>query len=160
MTTNDQERKALEQIKKIVESLGEDSYIGMALEGCLDDAETNIENDWALSMNGRWQDAEQKFEVCKREKDELVEENKRLKEDFENLLERTKELREEVNNLSNTVLKERKDVTINTENGQEVKPFAEVNIVNADGFHFVTVIEQNGFATSYKMDDIKTIEIR
>lgn len=35
MTTKEQERKALAQIKKIVESLGEDSYIGMALEGCL-----------------------------------------------------------------------------------------------------------------------------
>lgn len=31
MTTKDQERKALEKIRKIVEELGEDSYIGMAL---------------------------------------------------------------------------------------------------------------------------------
>lgn len=54
MTTKEQERKALAQIKKIVESLGEDSYIGIALEGCLEDAETNIENDWALSMKDRW----------------------------------------------------------------------------------------------------------
>lgn len=31
MTTKEQERKALAQIKKIVESLGEDSYIGNSL---------------------------------------------------------------------------------------------------------------------------------
>lgn len=60
MTTKDQERKALAQIKKIIEELGENSYIGTAFEGCLDDAEQNIENDFGLSMNGRWQDAEQK----------------------------------------------------------------------------------------------------
>ena len=33
--TKDQERKALEKIRKIVEELGEDSYIGMAFEGVL-----------------------------------------------------------------------------------------------------------------------------
>ena len=33
MTTKAQERKALEQIKKIVESLGADSYIATAFEG-------------------------------------------------------------------------------------------------------------------------------
>jgi len=62
MATKEEELKALEQIRKIVEGLGEDSYIGIAFEGCLDDAEENIRNDFALSMNGRWQDAEQKVE--------------------------------------------------------------------------------------------------
>lgn len=80
MTTKEQERKALEQIRKIVAGLGEDSYIGTAFEGCFEDAETNIENDWALSMNGRWQDAEQKIEQYKDIRDRLVEENKELKE--------------------------------------------------------------------------------
>lgn len=35
MTTKEQERKALAQIKKIVESLGEGSYIATAFEGVL-----------------------------------------------------------------------------------------------------------------------------
>lgn len=65
MTTKEQERKALEQIRKIVEGLGEDSYIGIAFEGCFEDAEANIENDLALSMYGRWQHAEQKIEQYK-----------------------------------------------------------------------------------------------
>lgn len=45
MPTKAEERKALAQIRAIVDALGEDSYIGIALEGCLDDAEMNIEND-------------------------------------------------------------------------------------------------------------------
>lgn len=54
MTTKDQERKALEQIRKIVEGLGEDSYIGKAFEGCFDDAESNIDNDFWNSMAQRY----------------------------------------------------------------------------------------------------------
>ncbi|SCJ78765.1 Uncharacterised protein [uncultured Flavonifractor sp.] len=51
--TKDMERKALEQIKSIVESLGEDSYIATAFEGCFEIAEENIENDFACSMKQR-----------------------------------------------------------------------------------------------------------
>lgn len=58
MTTKEQERKALEQIKKIVEGLGADSYIAMAFEGCFEDAEENIDNDWACSWKQRCADAQ------------------------------------------------------------------------------------------------------
>lgn len=43
MTTKDQERKALEQIRKIVDGLGEHSFVGTAMEGVLYAAEHNIE---------------------------------------------------------------------------------------------------------------------
>ena len=58
MTTKETERKALEQIRKIVEGLGENSYIGTAFEGCFEDAEENIENDFACSMKQRKEAAE------------------------------------------------------------------------------------------------------
>jgi len=58
MTTKDQERKALEQIRKIVESLGENSYIGTAFEGCFEMAEKNIEYDSAFSMKNERDNAE------------------------------------------------------------------------------------------------------
>ena len=58
MTTKEMERKALEQIRKIVEGLGEDSYIGTAFEGCFDIAEENIENDFACSMKQRLETSE------------------------------------------------------------------------------------------------------
>lgn len=73
MVTKDQERKALEQIREIVEGLGEDSYIGMAMIGVLEDAKENIENDWACSNYDRWQTAEQKLEQTKRGNIELQE---------------------------------------------------------------------------------------
>ncbi|MEG0146189.1 MAG: hypothetical protein RR739_09020 [Clostridia bacterium] len=59
MTTKEQERKALAQIRKIVEGLGEMSYIGTALDGCLQDADDNIDMDAAFSMKSRWEIAEE-----------------------------------------------------------------------------------------------------
>lgn len=50
MSTKQQEHEALEKIREIVSSLGEDSYIGTAFEGCFDLAEQNIEYDAAYSM--------------------------------------------------------------------------------------------------------------
>lgn len=49
MTTKVQERTALEKIRKIVADLGEDSYIGTALDGALELADSNIENDFGDS---------------------------------------------------------------------------------------------------------------
>lgn len=63
MMTKQQEREALERIKNILADAGADSYIGMAFAGCVEDAESNIENDW--------QSAEQKLEAVKAEADGL-----------------------------------------------------------------------------------------
>lgn len=60
MTTKEQERKALEQIRKIIAGLGDLSYIGTALEGCLEIADQNIEYDFADSMKGRAEIADKK----------------------------------------------------------------------------------------------------
>lgn len=71
MTTKAQEREALAKIEKILESIDEDGWVGTAFEGCVEDAKTNIESDWALSMNGRWQDAEQTISRLRTEKEDL-----------------------------------------------------------------------------------------
>lgn len=60
MTTKEQEKQALEKIRKIVESMGEYSYIGMAMVGVLEDAERNIEDDAAYSMKQRYESAEKR----------------------------------------------------------------------------------------------------
>lgn len=90
MTTKEQEIKALEKIRKIVNDLGEDSYIAIAFEGCFKDAEENIDNDFGVSMYSRWQGAEKKIEEYKKLRDELIRdynllknENKQLKADLE-----------------------------------------------------------------------------
>lgn len=80
MTTKEQERKALEQIKKIVDSLGENSYVGTAFAGCFEIAEENIENDFACSMQERWLSVDRKLNeangIIEHLKDELAESEK------------------------------------------------------------------------------------
>ena len=74
MTTKEQERKALAQIKKIVEGLGEGSYIGMAFEGCFEIAEENIENDFGCSMKQRVDKANEDAAYFKRAAETFSEE--------------------------------------------------------------------------------------
>lgn len=61
MVTKEQERKALAKIEKILEELGEDSYIATAMEGMIRDAKDNIEYDTAYSMSDRFYTAQQKL---------------------------------------------------------------------------------------------------
>lgn len=101
MATKEQELKALEKIKKIVEELGEDSYIGMALDGCFEIAEDNINNDFACSMKQRWQSAEketEKFSLRLKERDNQIEQLKKeikgLESDREELAQKCESLSE------------------------------------------------------------------
>ena len=84
MTTKEQERKALEQIKKIVEGLGENSYIGTAFEGCFEIAEDNIKNDFACSMKQAKEMAEKQFidakDIIKCREQELADREKEVRE--------------------------------------------------------------------------------
>lgn len=78
MTTKEQERKVLAQIKKLVDGLGKDSYIGTAFEGCWEIAEQNIENDWACSMKDRAETAEKKLETIEQKYEHLIGVNNHL----------------------------------------------------------------------------------
>lgn len=48
--TKQQERDTLAAIMQMVEELGPNSYLATAFAGCFEDAEENIENDFAFSM--------------------------------------------------------------------------------------------------------------
>ena len=63
LATKEQERKAMEQIRKIVDELGEGSYVGTAFEGCFEIAEDNIGNDFACSMKQRAESARKEVET-------------------------------------------------------------------------------------------------
>lgn len=78
MTTKDQERQAIEKIRKIVEGLGENSYVGFAMEGVLELAEENIREDTACSMKER-------AEIAWERADKAEKENKDLKKEVEDL---------------------------------------------------------------------------
>ena len=76
MTTKDQERQAIEKIRKIVEGLGENSYVGFAMEGVLELAEDNIREDTAYSMK-------KNAEIAWERADKAEKENKDLKKTVE-----------------------------------------------------------------------------
>lgn len=50
ISTKSEEEKALKKIKTIVGSLGENSYLAAAFEGCFEVAEDNIKNDSLCSL--------------------------------------------------------------------------------------------------------------
>ncbi len=53
MVSKEQEIKALENIKATISTLGKDSYVATAFDGCIEIAEENIENDFGCSMKGQ-----------------------------------------------------------------------------------------------------------
>ena len=65
MSTKQQEREALQQIRDIVAGLCEDSYIGTAFKGCFENAETNIEWDAAFSLADELASAKVEIEAMK-----------------------------------------------------------------------------------------------
>lgn len=171
MTTKEQERKALAQIRKIVESLGEDSYVGTAFDGCFEDAEENIENDFAMSYKDRYERRDMEADRLEKEivglKNELELAKKTIKDEVEsknrikeNAGASIKMLEEKLNKAQNEAFDEHKNVYIELANGDKVsKPFAEIKYINHNGFTFVNVVEKSGWTTSYKMEDIKSIRI-
>lgn len=66
------ERAFLNEIKEILEGLGENSYCAWAFEGCVEDAEENIGNDSAVSMRGRWEDEREAHEKTRKSMTEKV----------------------------------------------------------------------------------------
>ena len=97
MTTKDQERKALEKIRKIVEGLGENSYIATAFDGCFEIASDNIENDFACSMKQQLEEAEKKVTS-------LEKENARLRADIEPSREYAAALEENIREIMKSAL--------------------------------------------------------
>ena len=59
--TNEQEREALQKIEEILKDFDpEDTYIGKAFEGCVEQARANFVNGWMLSWKGRYLDEQLK----------------------------------------------------------------------------------------------------
>lgn len=97
MVSKEQERKALEQIKKIVDSLGADSYIATAFDGCFEDAQENIENDFALCMKDRYETERKRAKDLQEEVDRLKADLRKEKEVSEELGKAIKKTQEQEN---------------------------------------------------------------
>lgn len=81
--TKQQERNALAAIKKMVEELGPQSYLATAFEGCFEDAESNIENDFGDSMKARWLHADAQLNAANGTIEELKERLAESQKDYE-----------------------------------------------------------------------------
>ena len=177
MTSKEQERKALEKIRKIVAELGEDSYLAAAFEGCFEDAERNIDEDAAYSMKARLESAEKEYDSCvktlkevreiidrKNEEIELMkkaheEEGRVLTERIGELNAYVADLRKERYEAEQKATEARKDVTIACGKDEKTKPFARLQYFNVDGFRFINIVEPSGWTNSYKLDEITKLEI-
>jgi len=95
MPTKEQELKAVEKIKKILAELGnnpENSYVCRALDGCIEDAEGNIEDDTAYSWKGRAEAAERMLKAVETDREYFRQESQRQVE----LMVRNSELEEQL----------------------------------------------------------------
>lgn len=106
MSTKEQELKALEKIRKIVEELGEGSYIGAAFEGCFEIAEDNIGNDFACSMKQRWESAEKEVDHFRELAGSLTDDLEKAREEIKNLQKKVLPA-EDMQRLHNLVCRER-----------------------------------------------------
>lgn len=87
MANKELERMALNQIKMILDSLGEESYVGAALQDDIKQAEMNIECDFLLSMSQHYESrliiANQQIERLRKQRDKLISENEQLAKTLE-----------------------------------------------------------------------------
>lgn len=83
IASKEQERKALEKIRRIVMELSEDSYVGTAFEGAFELAEENIENDFALSCKNSLEFEQKKVENLNERLLKSQDENRELKKYIE-----------------------------------------------------------------------------
>lgn len=96
MISKEQERQAIGKIRKIIEGLGENSYVGTAMEGVLELAEDNIRDDAAYSMKQRAEGAERQVEELKEKNEEQAKVLEHMSEIVRRHNEEKKELRERV----------------------------------------------------------------
>ena len=85
IATKQQERDTLAAIRKMVEELGPQSYLATAFDGCFEDAENNIENDFADSMKTRWLHADAQLNAAKGTIEELEAQKRSMQETINRL---------------------------------------------------------------------------
>ena len=78
--TKEQEREALSQIKSILDSLGEYSYVATAFDGCAEIAEDNIKYDFLNSVAEKYERATERATQLAKSNKTLNAENASMKE--------------------------------------------------------------------------------
>ena len=63
--TNAQEREALAKIREVLEDFSpEDTYVGKAFEGCVEQADENLRSDWMMSYKGRYDNVSEQLHAA------------------------------------------------------------------------------------------------
>lgn len=63
--TKAEEREALAKIRAILEGFDpEDTYIGKAFEGCVEQADENLRSDWMMSYKGRYDNVSEQLHAA------------------------------------------------------------------------------------------------
>lgn len=83
MSTKMEEKKSLEQIRKIIEGLGSGSYLSMAFEGCFEMAESNIENDFGNSPKDAIDTLRRNYDAAMARVEELKKANEELSDELQ-----------------------------------------------------------------------------
>ncbi|WP_295761183.1 hypothetical protein [uncultured Oscillibacter sp.] len=91
IATKQQERDTLAAIRKMVEELGPQSYLATAFDGCFEDAENNIENDFGDSYKRRCKSLEAKLDTARQEVEELKAHERSMKETIDRLQQENEE---------------------------------------------------------------------
>lgn len=128
MITKDDERKALDKIRKIVEGLGEDSYVATAFEGCFGIAEDNINNDMACSMKQRYEMADRDAWTAQ---EEAANARVRIKE-LESELEQKDQKIEELASRVRATKEERDEMVFEVDNLTNIKERHEEELAQKD----------------------------
>lgn len=167
MASKEQERQALEKIKKIVKDLGEASYIAQAFDGCFEMAENNIDDDIWDSMKAQrnyYRDEAERLEKKIQEIRESIQEIRESNRADNRLnIKITEDLKAKIKKLQNDNFRlqrrerdARRYVIING----KCKSFAEVRFINYEGFKFIKVVEKSGWTTSYKVEELTQLVIK
>lgn len=108
--TKKQEREAISRIQKILDTLGPQSYVATALEGCLSVAESNIDNDEADSFKKQHSQMSEALDAAYaeiRKKDTIVETlNDQINRGSEGYERTIRDLQAEVHRLASSCLNE------------------------------------------------------
>lgn len=172
IATKEQERQALEKIRKIIAGLGENSYVGTAFEGCFEIAESNIEYDFAESLKSEVEMKDDAIRSLRVQLDEKTADAERLQKQIETdkgirdtrdeiLIGEIKTAKEEKAAAEKLALDNIREIHLELTSGEKYDgQFTEIKYNDSKGFRFVTVIDLIGWATSYKMDDIKSLCIK
>lgn len=83
MTSKEQERQALAEIKAILLRLEPDGYVRTAFEGCFEIAEDNITNDFGCSMKQRAESAEERVKQLTWENERIAKISEELRRDLD-----------------------------------------------------------------------------